>query len=555
MTVPAPATGVPPYVLITGPEGVLVERAVAVHPRRPARRRPRPRGDPPRRRRPTSPGRSPLHASPSLFGGDKAIVVRDLDEASDELQLDLLSLPRGARPTTSTLVVAHGGGMRGKKVLDTMKKAGPGSSSARPSRPTATRPTSSSTSSGRQGRKVTPGGACAPSSRPSARTCASSPRPAPSSSPTPRAWSTTRSSSAYHGGKVEATGFRVADAAVAGQSGEALRLLRHAIAHRRRPGPDRGRPRLASCASSGQGRRRRPWQLGRSWPRASAWRRGRSTRRAGRSATGPPTGSPGHPGRRRRRLRGQGRRPRPRVRRRAGDPHHRRRARRERADDVLAEPVGRRPLVNLTVACALRSCAYAAPSRTVQRRVSPRPVPSRFCRPLTATVRPNERKHPTWQTSSPRSSASRPTRSAPSATRRSRASFARGSASSARPPSPATRTRRQDALKAASTQARQGRQQGRHPQEPGRQQEVGAWPRRSPRSDPTQWSRRAAAADHGPRSRPVTPARAAWPTGRSPEGGGPSSYPGGWRRAAPGRRNGCANLGAMRSVLLLIQPR
>jgi DNA polymerase-3 subunit delta len=34
----------------------------------------------------------------------------------------------------------------------------------------------------------------------------------------------------YHGGKVEATGFRVADAAVAGQTGEALRMLRHAIA-------------------------------------------------------------------------------------------------------------------------------------------------------------------------------------------------------------------------------------------------------------------------------------------------------------------------------------
>ena len=33
----------------------------------------------------------------------------------------------------------------------------------------------------------------------------------------------------YHGGKVEATGFRVADAVVAGQTGDALRLLRHAI--------------------------------------------------------------------------------------------------------------------------------------------------------------------------------------------------------------------------------------------------------------------------------------------------------------------------------------
>ena len=46
----------------------------------------------------------------------------------------------------------------------------------------------------------------------------------------------------YHGGKVEATGFRVADAAVAGQAGEALRLLRHAIGTGVDPVPDRGRP-------------------------------------------------------------------------------------------------------------------------------------------------------------------------------------------------------------------------------------------------------------------------------------------------------------------------
>jgi DNA polymerase-3 subunit delta len=33
----------------------------------------------------------------------------------------------------------------------------------------------------------------------------------------------------YQGGKVETTGFKVADAAIAGNAGEALRLLRHAI--------------------------------------------------------------------------------------------------------------------------------------------------------------------------------------------------------------------------------------------------------------------------------------------------------------------------------------
>jgi DNA polymerase-3 subunit delta len=41
----------------------------------------------------------------------------------------------------------------------------------------------------------------------------------------------------YHGGKVEATGFKVADAAIAGQAGEALRLLRHAISAGDNPVP------------------------------------------------------------------------------------------------------------------------------------------------------------------------------------------------------------------------------------------------------------------------------------------------------------------------------
>ena len=77
----------PPFVLVTGPEGVLVERAVAgvlvagkeadveVIRIDPAT---------------YESGALQMHASPSLFGGAKTIVVRDLHESSDELQLDLL---------------------------------------------------------------------------------------------------------------------------------------------------------------------------------------------------------------------------------------------------------------------------------------------------------------------------------------------------------------------------------------------------------------------------------------------------------------------------------
>src|SRR5580765_3553031 len=50
------------------------------------------------------------------------------------------------------------------------------------------------------------------------------------------------------------------------------------------------------------------------------------------------------------------------------------------------------PLVDLLFACALRSCAHEASSRAVLSTGAPRPVPSRFCRPLTAYRPPSERR-------------------------------------------------------------------------------------------------------------------------------------------------------------------
>jgi len=81
---------VPPHVLIAGPEQVLAERGLAqtiddlkvtapdletirLHAAA------------------YTPGELLLHASPSLFGGAKCIVVHDLDEAADDLQTDLLA--------------------------------------------------------------------------------------------------------------------------------------------------------------------------------------------------------------------------------------------------------------------------------------------------------------------------------------------------------------------------------------------------------------------------------------------------------------------------------
>ena len=216
----------PPFVLVQGPEAVLADRAVE-----------QVIADV----RVTSPelevvtlraegyeeGALTVQASPSLFGEDTLIVVCDLHQAPEALQVDLLAYL--ADPEESvTLVVTHASGNRGKKVLDTLKKAkalvleAPAIKSDRDKADFVTnefrRSRRKATSEAVQalveavGRDV----------RELASACQ---QLVDDTTGTIDADVVER----YHGGRVEATGFKVADAAVAGQTGEALRLLRHAV--------------------------------------------------------------------------------------------------------------------------------------------------------------------------------------------------------------------------------------------------------------------------------------------------------------------------------------
>lgn len=216
----------PHLVLVTGPEAVLAERATAsiladlrvTAPALEAVRLPAAG---------YVGGSLMLHSSPSLFGGARAVVVEDLDEASDELQGDLLDYV--ARPVEDvTLIVTHKSGQRGKKVLDLLRRSGarvidcPAIKSDRDKSEFVTNEFR------RQGRKATPDAV-----RGLVEAVGRDPRELASACQ--QLVSDTeglvdeRLVERYHGGKVEATGFRVADAVVAGQTGEALRLLRHAI--------------------------------------------------------------------------------------------------------------------------------------------------------------------------------------------------------------------------------------------------------------------------------------------------------------------------------------
>ncbi|GGL26455.1 DNA polymerase III subunit delta [Phycicoccus endophyticus] len=219
---------VPPYVLVTGPEEILAERAVAQTL------------DELRVTSPQlevvrvyaggyEPGALALHASPSLFGGATCVVVHDLDEAGEELQGDLLRL-LGQEPAPDlTLVVQHRSGQRGRKVLDALRGAGARVLEAPAVRTDRDKSDFAAHEFRRARRKATGEAvralveAVGKDVRELAAACQQ------------LIEDTTgvideQVVLTYHGGKVEATGFRVADAALAGDPGEALRLLRHAIA-------------------------------------------------------------------------------------------------------------------------------------------------------------------------------------------------------------------------------------------------------------------------------------------------------------------------------------
>ncbi|MBT9258076.1 DNA polymerase III subunit delta [Phycicoccus sp. MAQZ13P-2] len=278
----AVAHRVPPFVLVSGPEGILAERALAQTL------------DDLRVTSPDlevirvyaasyQPGELVLHTSPSLFGGAKCVVVHDLDEAPDELQADVLAVLAAPAEPDLTLVVMHKSGQRGKKVLDALRGAGARVLDA-PAVKTDRDKTDFATHEFRRARrKATPEAvhalveAVGKDVRELAAACQQ------------LVDDTTgvideQVVLTYHGGKVEATGFRVADAALAGDPGEALRLLRHAIAVGVDPVPivavlAQQVRQLIKVGSAGRGRPAdiardvgmAPWQVDRAKRTLSGW--------------------------------------------------------------------------------------------------------------------------------------------------------------------------------------------------------------------------------------------------------------------------------------------
>lgn len=173
--------------------------------------------------------------SPSLFGEPKLVLVPDLERMTDALASDLLAYTAAPDPDV-VLLLRHHGGRRGKKLLDSL---------ARSPHPVVTidavkspkdKAALVSADVRRAGRRIEPQavGALVDALGSDLRELCSAVEQLIADT---RGTITLAAVNTYYAGRFEATGFTVADAAVAGDVAKAITSLRHAIATGTQPVP------------------------------------------------------------------------------------------------------------------------------------------------------------------------------------------------------------------------------------------------------------------------------------------------------------------------------
>lgn len=217
-----------PLVLVQGSEGLLVDRSIE---RITAQAK---AADPQVERTVTlgsayQSGELMMMTSPSLFGEARLIIIDSAETATDALITDVIEYVKSGPAPDVWLVIAHRGGVRGKKMLDAIKASGAPLVSCEPIKKDTDKVSFAAAEFKRAGRRASAGAvralveALGSSLRELAAACQ-------------QLIGDTEGAideatvDKYYGGRVEATGFKVADAAVAGNSAQAISLLRHALA-------------------------------------------------------------------------------------------------------------------------------------------------------------------------------------------------------------------------------------------------------------------------------------------------------------------------------------
>jgi len=272
--------GIAPVVLITGPEELLAERAadrVVGLARERAAEVEVSRLD----AAAYGAGELRLVTSPSLFAEDRVVVVENVEKGTDDLILEATAYVAAPQDDV-VLVLRHGGGQRGKRLLDAVRAAGHPVVVCETVKRDADKASFVTQELRRAGRRMEARAvrslvdAVGSDLRELAAACAQ------------LVADTTGVISVevverYYGGRIEATGFRVADAAVDGNAGEAVALLRHAFATGVDPVPLvaalaarlRVLAKVSAVRGRGPGAERdlglAPWQVDRSRKELNRW--------------------------------------------------------------------------------------------------------------------------------------------------------------------------------------------------------------------------------------------------------------------------------------------
>ena len=173
------------------------------------------------------PGALAMNVSPSLFGEQKLIEVEALESMNDAFLADALKYLAEPEPD-AVMVMRHGGGVRGKKLLDAIKAGGRPVVDCQPLKKDAEKIAFVMTEFKAASRRIEPDAvqalinAVGASLAELAAACSQLIADATTAVDADMV-------DRYYGGRVEASGFKVADAAMAGNAPLALSTLRHAL--------------------------------------------------------------------------------------------------------------------------------------------------------------------------------------------------------------------------------------------------------------------------------------------------------------------------------------
>jgi len=169
-------------------------------------------------------------ASPSLFGEPRLVRVTALEKCSDAFLEEALTYLESPEHDV-VVVMRHGGGNRGKKLLDALKKSGPTALivECKEIKKDSDRMSFLSAEFQRLGASITPGAQRALADAFSSDLAELASACQQLISDAEGAQLTEATISRYYGSRVEATSFQVADSAISGRFTQATLLLRQAL--------------------------------------------------------------------------------------------------------------------------------------------------------------------------------------------------------------------------------------------------------------------------------------------------------------------------------------